>query len=131
MTSRFQSTRNREYTIAISRAEDKPKNAVRFCGVAWIPWSKEGDGEEAPETNEEFGMLQMRTMLPNHSFGHAAQNVVKAGTDREVMGEYLPTVHYEQEAVSFEGSQGCAWANPGTPATGGWREHAEHGCVHA
>ena len=61
---------NREYTIAISRAEDKPKNAgAVFCGVAWIPWSREGDGEEAPETNEEFGMLQMRTMLPNRPFG--------------------------------------------------------------
>ncbi len=106
---------SREYTIAVSRAEDKPKNAVRFCGVAWIPWSKEGDGEEAPATNEEFGMLQMRTMLPNRSFGHAAQNVVTAGTDRAVMGEYLPTVHYEKEAASFESSQGCSWADPGTP----------------
>ncbi len=104
---------NREYTIAISRAEDKPKDAVRFCGVAWIPWSKEGDGEEAPETNEEFGMLQMRTMLPNRSWGHAAQNVVKAGTDREIMGEYLPTVHYDKEAASFEAEKGCSWANPG------------------
>jgi len=106
---------NREYTIAVSRAEDRPTNATRFCGVAWIEWSKRGDGEEAPYTNEEWGVLQMRTMLPSKSFGHAAQNVTKAGTDREVMGEYLPTVHYEKDASSFESSQGCSWANPGNP----------------
>ncbi len=106
---------NRDYTIAVSRPEDKPKNAVPFCGVAWIPWSREGDGEEAPETNEEFGMLQMRTMLPNRSFGHAAQNVVKAGTDREVMGEYLPKVSYNAEASTFEAGQGCSWSTPGSP----------------
>jgi len=104
----------RNYTIAISRAEDKPKNAVPFCGVAWIEWNKAGDGETA-EPNEEFGMLQMRTMLPNRAWPHAAQNVVHPGTERTVMGEYLPRVHYEHEASTFESSHGCAWSTPGTP----------------
>lgn len=106
---------NHEFTMAVSRANERPTNAVRFCGVAWMAWSAEGDGEEAPYTNEEFGVLQMRTMLPNKSFGHAAQNVTTAGTDRAVMGEYLPTVSYDKEPASFESGQGCAWANPGTP----------------
>jgi len=106
---------SREFTIAISRTGDRPKNAVPFCGVAWMAWSTEGDGEEAPYTNEEFGVLQMRTMLPNKTFTHAAQDVLKAGTDKAVMGEYLPTVHYEKEPSSFESSQGCSWNTPGTP----------------
>ncbi len=104
---------SREYTIAVSRAEDRPKNATRFCGVAWIEWSKRGDGEEQPYTNEEWGVLQMRTMLPSKSFGHAAQNVTKPGTDREVMGEYLPTVHYEKEAVLVRKHPGLLMGNPG------------------
>ena len=106
---------NREFTIAISRSGDRPKDAVPFCGVAWMGWSTEGDGEEAPYTNEEFGVLQMRTMLPNKTFTHAAQDVLKIGTDKSVMGEYLPTVHYEPEAASFEASHGCGWSDPGTP----------------
>ncbi len=106
---------NHEFTMAVSRANERPTNAVRFCGVAWMAWSPEGDGEEAPYTNEEFGVLQMRTMLPSKSFGHAAQNVTKAGTDKAVMGEYLPTVSYEKEPATFESAQGCSWNNPGVP----------------
>jgi len=105
----------RKYTIVASDPEEKPTNAVRFCGVAWVDWSEAGDGEKGAARNRAFGMLFMRNMLPNKSFTHAAQDITKAGTDKEVMGEYLPTTEYQPNKAAFESSQGCSWANPGTP----------------
>lgn len=104
----------RHYTLVYSRAEDKPRNAVRFCGISWLEWSKEGDANPG-EPNPEFGYLTMRMLLPNPEFKNAVQYTTTPGTERAVMGEYLPSWKYEAEKATFEAGQGCAWANPGTP----------------
>jgi|GEM_PF-2533911 len=103
----------RHYTLVYSRAEDKPRNAVRFCGNSWLEWSAEGDANPG-EPNREFGYLTMRMLLPNPEFKNAVQYSTKPGTEREVMGEYLPTWKYEAEKSVFE-TGGCAFANPGVP----------------
>jgi hypothetical protein len=103
----------RHYTLVYSRAEDKPRNAVRFCGNSWLEWSKEGDANPG-EPNPEFGYLTMRMLLPNPEFKNAIQYSTTPGTERAVMGEYLPTSKYEAGASTFEAS-GCEWADPGAP----------------
>ena len=104
---------SRHYTLVYSRPEDKPRNAVRFCGNTWIEWSPEGDANPG-EPNTDFGYLTIRHLLPNPTFKQAIAYTTKVGTEREVMGEYLPTWKYEPERASFE-STGCSAANPGTP----------------
>jgi uncharacterized delta-60 repeat protein len=37
-----------QFTVVISRAEDRPSNARQGCGRAWIEWSPRGDGENEP-----------------------------------------------------------------------------------
>lgn len=103
----------RHYTLVYSRAEDKPHNAVRFCGNSWLQWSTEGDANPG-EPNPQFGYLTMRMLLPNPSFKNAIQYSTTPGTERAVMGEYLPTWKYEAEPSDFEAG-GCDWADPGVP----------------
>ncbi len=103
----------RHYTLVYSRAEDKPRNAVRFCGNSWLEWSTEGDANPG-EPNPEFGYLTMRMLLPNPEFKNAIQYSTTPGTERAVMGEYLPTWKYEATPSAFEAG-GCNWANPGSP----------------
>ncbi len=105
---------SRNYTMVYSRPEDKPRNAVRFCGNTWLEWNPEGDANPGPEQNTDFGYITIRMLLPNPTFTNAIQYTTKPGTEREVMGEYLPTWNYEAEKASFE-STGCSAANPGTP----------------
>ncbi len=105
---------NRDYTMVYSRPEDKPRNAVRFCGNTWLEWNPEGDANPGPEQNKEFGYITIRMLLPNPTFKNAIQYTTTPGTEREVMGEYLPTWKYEPEAASFEAT-GCSAANPGVP----------------
>ena len=105
---------SRHYTMVYSRPEDKPRNAVRFCSNTWLEWNPEGDANAGPEQNKDFGYITIRMLLPNPEFKNAVQYSTKVGTEREVMGEYLPTWKYEPEKASFE-SAGCSAANPGTP----------------
>lgn len=103
----------RHYTLVYSRAEDKPRNAVRFCGNSWLEWSTEGDANPGAP-NPDFGYLTMRMLLPNPEFKNAIQYSTTPGTERAVMGEYLPTWKYEAEPSVFE-TGGCEWADPGAP----------------
>lgn len=90
-----------DYTIVVSRTEDRPANAVEECGVAWIAWPERGDGAG----HLDDGFLILRNMLPAARFTHAVQNTVTPGDERDVMGEYLPTSAYSSVA-EFE-SRGC------------------------
>lgn len=90
------------YTIVVSRAEDRPANAVEACGVAWVAWPERGDGAG----HLDDGFLILRNMLPAADFGHAVQNTVTPGDERAVMGEYLPTSAYSSVA-DFE-ARGCS-----------------------
>ncbi|ATQ43683.1 hypothetical protein [Caulobacter mirabilis] len=78
------------YTIAISREADRPRNAVAGCGVAWLKLADDGDGAGDPDA----GVIQIRNMLADPAFGRSIQAVRQLGTEKAVMGDYLPQARY-------------------------------------
>lgn len=79
-----------EYLIAVSREEDRPRNAYPECGVGWLPMADDGDGA----IDEDVTVIQIRNMLASPDFEHAIQNVNEIGKEKEVMGPYLPVSFY-------------------------------------
>jgi hypothetical protein len=82
--------KNGFYTIAISRAEDRPRNATQECGMAWLPMADDGDGM----FDEDVTVIQFRHMLPSKDFDHAIQRVMKQDQLEIVMGPYMPQARY-------------------------------------
>ena len=105
------------YTAVFSSGKDRPANAIEACGVGWAEWKTTGDGAGYMGddlVDPDFGMLQIRNMLADPSFSNATFNVVKAGTEEDVMEEYLPTLTYMSRAEFQRG--GCkAATNKGRP----------------
>ncbi len=89
------------YTIVVTRAEDRPANAVARCGVTWLEAPVRGDGAG----NLGDNLLLMRNMLPSPGFDHAIQDTRVPGDERAVMRDYLPTSRYSTTA-QFE-ERGC------------------------
>ncbi len=94
--------RHHRFVVVTSRAADRPSNATRRCGVAWINWSRAGDGGR----DHDFGWMQIRTMLPRPSFHHAVQSTRHPGDQSRVMGPYLPKIRYYADKTAFE-KLGC------------------------
>lgn len=82
--------KNGFYTIAISRAEDRPRNATEECGMAWLPMADDGDGM----FDDDVTVIQFRHMLPSDDFNHAIQRVKKQDQLETVMGPYMPQTRY-------------------------------------
>ena len=78
------------YTIAISRAEDRPRNAIKECGIAWLPMADDGDGM----FDDDVTIIQFRHMLASKDFEHAIQRVMKQDELESVMGPYMPKTRY-------------------------------------
>jgi hypothetical protein len=95
--------RDRRFTVVVSLPEDRPTNATRRCGVAWLDWGTTGDGFARPRG----GLLAMRNMLPDPSFTHAPANVTVPGTEAQVMGDYLPTGTYTSKTAFERRRLGC------------------------
>jgi hypothetical protein len=95
-------TRQRRYVVITSRSGDRPRNATKRCGVAWIRWSPAGDGGD----DHDFGWMQVRNMLPAATFHHAVQDTRTPGDERSVLGDYLPTGRYYKDKRAFE-KLGC------------------------
>ncbi|HEX6115741.1 MAG TPA: hypothetical protein VFY99_01485, partial [Solirubrobacterales bacterium] len=91
----------RNYTVVVSKAADRPGNATRKCGVAWLDWGENGDG--AGDT--DYAALIMRNLLVTPEFEHAIQRVERPGTEPEVMGPYFPRSDY-MTREEFE-ARGC------------------------
>jgi hypothetical protein len=91
----------REYTIVVSRRQDRPANATAGCGVAWLNWGNRGDGAGDPN----YGVLIMRNLLASPGFKHAIQRVTEPGTEKRVMGPYFPRSKYTS-TKAFE-KRGC------------------------
>ena len=91
----------RNFTIVVSKPADRPANANRRCGAAWMDWGERGDGAGDPG----YGLLILRNMLVSPNFAHAIQRVDQAGTEAEVMGPYFPRTGYTT-VEEFE-SRGC------------------------
>lgn len=81
---------NGMYTIVISREEDRPRNARPECGIGWLPMANDGDGA----LDEDVTIVQIRNMLASPAFDEAIQNVEEIGTEKEIMGPYLPNSFY-------------------------------------
>ena len=82
--------KNGFYTIAISRVEDRPRNATKECGMAWLPMADDGDGM----FDEDVTIIQFRHMLPANDFKHAIQKVMMQDQLETVMGPYMPKARY-------------------------------------
>ena len=81
---------NGYYTIVVSRAADRPRNAIPQCGVAWLPMAEDGDGVVDPDVT----ILQLRHMLGTQDFPHSVQAIGKPGDEAKSMGEYYPQGRY-------------------------------------
>ena len=82
--------KNGFYTIAISRVEDRPRNAVNECGIAWLPMADDGDGM----FDDDVTIIQFRHLLPADNFEHSIQKVERQDQLRKVMGPYMPRARY-------------------------------------
>lgn len=90
------------YTLVVSRASDRPRNATTQCGVAWLPMADDGDGSG----DENVTVLQLRHMLGEGDFKNAIQNVQSAGTMAQDMGAYYPRGRY-MTTSAFETAVPC------------------------
>ena len=92
-------TQERDYTIVVSKAANRPSNARPECGVSWLDWGEAGDGAG----NVGLTNLLLRNMAPFPNFKQAVQHIPGPGLEAETMGEYLPAPQYmtktEFEAV--------------------------------
>jgi hypothetical protein len=95
---------DREYTVVVSRAADRPANAAPRCGVSWLDWGENGDGAGNPD----YGVLIMRNMLVSPDFGQAIQRVPRPGAEAATMGPYFPRSSYSTKEA-FE-ARGCGKA---------------------
>jgi hypothetical protein len=82
--------RRRNYTIVVSKRADRPLNARRACGIAWLDWGRRGDAAGRPD----YGLLIMRNMLPSQGFDGAIARIERFGDERRVMGPYFPRTSY-------------------------------------
>ncbi|MSO41565.1 MAG: hypothetical protein EXQ70_06680 [Solirubrobacterales bacterium] len=97
----------RRYVLAVTRAENRPTNARKKCGVAWLESGPNGDGSGRPL----HGALLTRNLLPDSRFHHSAWDVDAPNTAAEVMADNYPRGSYMSKA-QFE-SYGCPfdWLN--------------------
>jgi hypothetical protein len=78
------------YTVVVSRAADRPRNAVPECGIAWLPMAEDGDGLFDPDVT----VVQIRHMLTAPDFEHSVQRVYQQSDLESTMGPYLPKSQY-------------------------------------
>ena len=90
---------DRNYTIVVSRAEDRPANATDEHGVAWMDWGTKGEGIDDELNRPDFGFLVFRFMHNNPDWAHNPDNIVEPGTEAEVMGPYFPRLSYTDKAT--------------------------------
>jgi hypothetical protein len=83
------------YTIVVSTAAARPRNATEACGVAWVP--------VGPLSSS---LLILRNMLPDPSFAEAIQNA-SPGTEAATLGEYYPRGTYYATPADFD-RRGCS-----------------------
>jgi hypothetical protein len=95
--------REGNYTIVVSRPEDRPANATAANGVAWLTWSPRGEGVDSPLNRTDFGMLMLRIMANDPGWAQSPDHVTKPGEEEAVMGPYLPRGEYTDKAT-FEAS---------------------------
>jgi hypothetical protein len=91
------------YALVISRLEDRPQNATEACGVAWIEY---GNGDGMPSGSTAYSAVINRNTEVNPAFGHSWFAVQKPGTEKQMMGDYLPYLINMKDKENFE-ALGC------------------------
>ena len=81
---------NGYFTLAISKVEDRPRNAIDECGIAWLPIAEDGDGV----FDDDVAIVQFRHMLARDDFPFSIQSVENQKDTKEVMQEYYPRGRY-------------------------------------
>ena len=89
---RTKGRKKRQYTIVISKEEDRPRNATFRCGAWWMPPDPEGDGAGRPNV----GQLLTRNVLPAPKFRQSSWAVPSPfpSAARKTMGQYYPRGSY-------------------------------------
>jgi hypothetical protein len=80
------------YTVMVSRASDRPRNAIKECGIAWLPMADDGDGM----FDNDVTVVQIRQMLASPDFEHAIKRVGKQSELESVLGPFMPRTRYMQ-----------------------------------
>jgi hypothetical protein len=93
------------YTIVVSLPQDRPSNATETCGVAWLNWGTAGDGLARPRLID----LALRYLDGARWFRQRPDDVLVPGTEKRVMGDYLPSGRYTDRR-DFQ-TRGCPRAN--------------------
>lgn len=94
-------SRKRHYVVLVSKADQRPSNARRKCGVAWLPADPAGDGFGRTDS----GQLLNRNVLPSASFKRSIWGVTSPFNARETMGDFYPKGTY-MDRQAFE-AKGC------------------------
>jgi hypothetical protein len=99
------------FTIAVSTPASRPRNARAECGVGWLAWGPQPDA-----------FVILRHMLPSPAFAQAIQRVARAGTERDVVGDYLPVGRHTSvadfEALGCGGASGSGTSRGAEPVSG-------------
>ena len=82
--------KNGYFTIFVSRLKDRPRNANKECGYAWLPMADDGDGV----FDEDVSIIQFRHMLARDDFSNSIQSVENQNDTKKVMKEYFPKSRY-------------------------------------
>jgi hypothetical protein len=90
---------DRNYTIVLSREEDRPVNATDEQGVAWVDLGHKGEGIDDDQNREDFAIILFRFMHTNPNWKHDPKRIVKPLTEPEVMGPYFPRMSYTDKAT--------------------------------
>ena len=80
------------YTVLVSRAEDRPRNAIKRCGLAWLPMADDGDGM----FDDDVTVVQIREMLAAPDYVHAIKRVTSQADLSATLGPYMPRTRYMQ-----------------------------------
>jgi hypothetical protein len=103
------------YTIVVSRHEDRPRNATPANGVAWVAWSPRGEGLDDPRNRADFGMLIMRIMGNHPSWLQSPDQLSRPDMEQAIMGPYYPRGQYtSKEEFEAKGTQIRAKDRPGS-----------------
>jgi hypothetical protein len=91
------------FDIVVSREADRPSNATEACGMAWL---EAGNGDNVPGGSPDYMAVINRHTEVSENFKHSWFSVTKAGSEKQVMGDYLPQVINMKEKAAFE-ALGC------------------------
>ncbi|MCB0862345.1 MAG: hypothetical protein KDB66_03935 [Solirubrobacterales bacterium] len=85
--------KKRRYTIVVALAKNRPWNAKRKCGVAWLPADPDGDGAGRLDS----ALLMNRNVIPRPGFKQSVQKVTTPYNAAKIMGRYYPRGSYSSK----------------------------------